>query len=159
MTKNAQSRINELVAEVKNFEEKYKRALADYQNLERRTEEQKKDWANFAKAQAVLKLLPILDTLMLAEKHTQDQNFTLLIQQFIQILDKEGFKRIKTEGEIFDPLIMEPVEKREGEDGKILEEFKPGFKLGDMVVRPAYVAVGSRGPKVTNIPSGVPEEN
>lgn len=123
-------------------EDKYKRALADYQNLVRHTQEEKSEWAKFSNKQLVLKLLPILDTLMLAEKHTKDQTFSLTVQQFLQVLTDEGFERIKTEGESFDPLVMEVVETRDGEDWKVLEEVKAGFKAGETVIRPAYVVVG-----------------
>lgn len=123
-------------------EDKYKRVLADYQNLVRRTRDEKSEWARIANKELVLKLLPILDTLMLAEKHTKDQNFVLTVQQFLQVLKDEGFERIKAIGETFDPLLMEVVETRDGADDKVLEEVKAGFRSGEVILRPALVVVG-----------------
>lgn len=129
------------------LENNYKRALADYQNLQRRTQEEKVGWIRMANREFILKLLPVFDTLVLAEKHTKDQNFTLLVQQFLQVLKDEGIEPIKTVNEIFDPLTMEVVETREGEDGKVLEEVKTGFSLGDIILRPSFVVVGKKKEK------------
>src|SRR5512146_2807060 len=75
-----------LLQKLEETESKYKRALADYQNLVRRTHQEKQEWARLSNRDLVLKLLPILDTLMLAEKHTKDQTFVLTVQQFLQVL-------------------------------------------------------------------------
>lgn len=131
-----------LLQKIQETEDKYRRALADYQNLQRRTIDEKREWAKLSNKDLVLKLLPILDTLMLAEKHTKDQNFVLTVGQFLQVLRDEGIERIKTVGETFDPLIMEVVDTREGEEHKVLEEVKAGFKSGDVILRPALVVVG-----------------
>lgn len=139
-----ESKENVLLQQLEDINQKYKRALADYQNLVRRTQEEKMEWAKLSNKELILKLLPILDTLMLAEKHTKDQTFALTVQQFLQVLSDDGVKRIKTEGEFFDPLVMEAVETRTGEDHKVLEEVKAGFRSGDIIIRPAYVIVGRK---------------
>lgn len=134
---------NVLLQKVEDLEAKYKRALADYQNLQRRTHEEKQEWARFSNKEIILKLLPILDTLMLAEKHTKDQNFILTVQQFLQALEQEGVKRIKTMGEEFDPNTMEAVSTTEGDSGKVVEEMRAGYLFYDIVLRPAQVVVGA----------------
>lgn len=136
-----------LLQKIQEVEDKYKRALADYQNLQRRTLEEKREWARLSNKELILKILPILDTLMLAEKHTRDQNFVLTVQQFLQVLRDEGFERIKSVGETFDPSVMEVVEIKEGDDWKVLEEVKAGFRSGETVIRPAYVIVGRKEQK------------
>jgi len=152
--------LDQLKSLVGQLDNNYKRALADYQNLQRRTQEEKTEWIMTANKQLVLKLLPILDTLMLAEEHTKDKSFTLTVQQFLQLLKEEGIERIKTIGESFDPLVMEAVETREGEDLKVLEELKAGFRSGEIIIRPAFVVVGKSKPKLTmNEPPTSQEEN
>lgn len=126
-------------------EGKYKRALADYQNLVRRTQEEKREWAQFANKDIVLKFLPILDTLMLAEKHTKDQNFILTVSQFLQVLHQEGVTRIKTIGEEFNPHTMEVVTTGEGKENTVVDEMRAGYMLGENVLRPAQVIVGKEG--------------
>ncbi len=132
----------DLLQKVQELEDKYKRALADYQNLQRRTQDEKREWARFSNKDLILKFLPILDTLMLAEKHTKDQNFVLTVQQFLQALEQEGIKRIKTVGEDFNPHTMECVTTAEGEENKVLEEVRAGYTLFDQVLRSAQVVVG-----------------
>jgi molecular chaperone GrpE len=53
--------------DLKQLDELRLRALADYQNLERRTEEEKKDFAQYANSELVLKILPGLDSLEKAQ--------------------------------------------------------------------------------------------
>lgn len=123
-------------------EEKYKRALADYQNLQRRVQEEKSEWIRTSNKNLILKFLPVLGTLMLAQKHLQDKGLQLSIDQFLQLLQQEGAERIDTIGKDFDPLVMECVETRTGEDWKVLEEVRSGYKMGDIVLQPAQVVVG-----------------
>lgn len=132
-----------LLQKVIEVETKYKRALADYQNLVRRTRDEKQEWAKLSNKELILKLLPILDTLMLAEKHTKDQTFVLTVQQFLQVLDQDGVKRIKTSGEEFNPHTMEAVSTTEGEKGKVVDEMRAGYMFGEIVLRPAQVIVGA----------------
>jgi molecular chaperone GrpE len=131
-----------LLQKLEESEAKYRRALADYQNLVRRTHEEKREWAKFSSKELVLKLLPILDTLMLAEKHTQDKNFALVVQQFLQTLATEGVARIETVGKDFNPQTMDAVTTTEGDEGKVVEESRAGYALGETVLRPAQVIVG-----------------
>jgi molecular chaperone GrpE len=124
------------------MEAKYKRALADYQNLQRRTQEQKIEWIKSANRELLLKLLPVLDTLMLANKHINDKGLYITIDQFLKILEQEGLQRIKTIGEQFNPHAMEAITTKEGQEGKVLEEVRPGFMLNESVLRSAQVIVG-----------------
>jgi molecular chaperone GrpE len=150
---------NEENKEFANLENQLKRALADYQNLEKRIAEEKSSWIKAANKNLLLKLLPGLDSLLLAEKHTQDEGVKLSIKHFLDILENEGVKKIETVGKVFDPNLMDAVGTAQGEDGKIIEEARAGYMLFDSVLRPAQVIVGQRPSKVTNIPSGVPGEN
>lgn len=125
-------------------ENQFRRALADYQNLQKRVAQERTEWIRAANRDLLLRLLPVLDTLMMAEKHIKDQGVTLSIHQFLDALKQEGVMRIKTDGEAFDPTTMECVQIEEGEDGKVLEELRAGYLLYDKVLRPAQVKVGKK---------------
>ncbi len=129
--------------QIENLENQLKRTLADYQNLEKRVAEEKSSWIRMANKDLLLKLLPGLDSLILAEKHTQDEGVKLSIRHFLDILEQEGVKRIETVGENFDPRTMECVQTVEGENGKVLEELRLGYTIYNEVLRPAQVQVGS----------------
>lgn len=128
--------------EVENLENQLKKALADYQNLEKRVAEKKANWIKLANKELLLRLLPAIDNLMLAEKHTNDQGVVLSIGQLLKAFENEGIKKIETIGKEFNPEIMECVQTVEGEENIVTEEIKPGYKLYDEVIRPAQVAVG-----------------
>jgi len=132
----------ELKKRCQEFEDKYKRALADYQNLEKRIKEDKANWIQMANRELLSRLLPVVDTLILAAKHTQDEGIKVTLRQFLQVLENEGMVRIKTEGEIFDPNKMEAVATSSGKDGVVTEEIRPGFLLNGQLIRVAQVKVG-----------------
>src|SRR5258706_12577927 len=106
---NQEIEIETLQNQISDCEQKYKRALADYQNLQRRTQEQKAEWIKSANKELLLKLLPILDTLMLASKHITDKGLQISIDQFLKLLEQEGLTRIKTIGETFNPYTMKAI--------------------------------------------------
>jgi molecular chaperone GrpE len=129
--------------ELSNLENQLKRALADYQNLEKRIADEKSSWIKASNKNLLLRLLPGLDSLLLAEKHTQDEGVKLSIKHFLDILENEGVKKIETIGKDFDPNLMEAIGTQDGEDGKVLEETRAGYMIFDQVLRPAQVIVGS----------------
>ncbi len=129
--------------QLQNLENQLKRALADYQNLERRIIEEKGAWIRMANKDLILKLLPVLDNLSLAQKHITDEGLNLSIQKFLDVLAEEGVERIETKDKDFDPVSMECVSVQEGEENKILEEVRLGFTINGEPLCPAQVIVGS----------------
>lgn len=119
-----------------------KRTLADYQNLEKRAMQEREELRKSANSGLLLRLLPALDTLMIAQKHTQDEGLRLSVKQIFDTLEKEGLSKIETEGKEFDPTLMEAVQVTQGSDGEITEELRAGYLLNDKILRPAQVAVG-----------------
>lgn len=139
-----QSKKHEEAKKVKELEDQVKRSLADYQNLEKRTREERGEWVRKSNKDLILRLLPVLDTLILASEHVKDEGLTLSIKQFLDILRNEGVEKIETEGADFDPALMEGVGTLEGEEGKVVQEVRAGFKYSDGgVLRPAQVLVGT----------------
>ena len=130
--------------DLKNLENQLKRALADYQNLEKRIADEKITWIKIANKDLLLRLIPGLDSLLLAQKHTQDEGVKLSIKHFLDILEEVGVKKIETEGKSFDPKLMEAVSTTQGEEGKVIEETRAGYTLFDTILRPAQVVVGAK---------------
>jgi len=128
--------------EFKNLENQLKRALADYQNLEKRIASEKGEWIKLANKDLLLRLLPGLDNLILAEKHTSDEGVKISIKHFLDIFTEIGVKKIETVGMDFNPEFMEAVGTVEGEGNKVIEEVRAGYVLFDTVLRPAQVVVG-----------------
>jgi|SRR3989344_2765844 len=128
--------------EIENLKNQLKRTLADYQNLERRVASEREEQIKSANRGLILRLLPALDMLVLAQKHTQDEGLQLSVRQIFDTLEKEGLKQIETEGQNFNPELMEAVHITEGQEGKVMEDLRTGFLLNGKVLRPAQVVVG-----------------
>jgi len=124
-------------------ESRYKRALADYQNLEKRIRDERGELIRLSNRELLLRFLPILDTLLLAQQHDKSESLNVLVSQFLDTLKSERVLRIKTEGEKFDPFLMEVVTTGEGKDGVVIQEVRAGYLLHDRLLRPAQVIVGS----------------
>ena len=124
------------------FENQYKRSMADYQNLEKRIAEEKSSWIKAANRNLLLQLLPGLDSLLLADIHTQDEGVKLSIKHFLDILENAGVTKIETVGKDFDPNLMEAITTQDGPDGKVLEDVRTGYMLFETILRPAQVIVG-----------------
>ena len=136
------AKLQELASQLDN---QLKRSLADYQNLQRRVQEEKAGWIRMANKDLLLKLLPIFDTLILAQKHLSDKGLELSINQFLQVLEAEGVKKIETKDKEFDAQTMEAIGTAEVDkkQGKVVEEVRVGFMYFDLVLRPAQVIVGA----------------
>lgn len=120
------------------------RVLADYDNLRKRTEAEKSIWLKFAKQELLIKLLPILDTLEIAQDHLKDKGLELSINQFRNVLKEEGVVEIG-EGK-FDENQHEAIDiektENENEDGLISKTLSRGYKFSDgTVIRHAKVRV------------------
>lgn len=134
--------IEDLKKRNEDLENQIKRVLADYQNLEKRSREERGHWIQTANKDLLLRFLPILDTLILASKHSEDKSLQVSIGQFLQALKDEGVEKIEAEGKEFNPHLMECIQTIDGEDGKVIDEVRAGYKLNDTVLRPAQVRVG-----------------
>jgi len=144
MGKKDQEKIKELEEKIKELEGFWKRALADYQNLEKRVEGEREDFVKFANSQLILKILPAIDSLEKAEDYLNDEGLALAVRQLKDALFSAGLERIEVKGRDFNPEEMECVEVGEGEEGKVLEEVRAGYKFGGRVLRVAQVKVGKR---------------
>ena len=106
---------------IRDLENQVKRVLADYHNAQKRQMQERAEWIKSANKDLLLRLLPVVDTLLLASTHSKDQTLQVTLQQFLDVLQQIGVQRIKTVGKAFDPVTMECVDTAEGEDGKVLE--------------------------------------
>ena len=140
--KPEQEEIARLKEKVEELENQIKRIFADYQNLEKRVAQEKREWLIKANKDLILRFLPALDFLLLSSKHIEDEGLKLSIQKFFDILKDEGVEKIETVGKDFDPNLMEGIKMVAGDENKVIEELRTGFKMGDQVLRPAQVSVG-----------------
>jgi molecular chaperone GrpE len=127
------------------------RRQAEFENLRRRTEREKTEFFEFALANFMLELLPILDGFDrgLNSPHGESvENYKsgmeLLSKQFHSVLESAGLRRIETQEAVFDPNLHFAVMKEETlgiPDSQILQEYQPGYLFKDKLLRPAMVKV------------------
>lgn len=129
---------------VASLEDQLKRALADYQNLQRRFDEEKREIVKYANKELITNLLPAFDALFLASIYTEDQGVKLTIQSIMDSLKQNGIEKIETQNVKYNAETMEAVEVVAGEEGKVIEELRPGFTINGKLIRPAQVKVGRK---------------
>jgi molecular chaperone GrpE len=130
---------------------RYQRLAADFENYKRRTRQELGDRTQYANEELLRKLLPILDNLRRALDHVPegtDRNWLdglrLVVRQFEDTLQAQGISTIPAVGEKFDPSKHEAIaseETDEHEEGTIVEEMQPGYRLHERVLRPTLVKV------------------
>jgi len=133
-----------LKQKIEELENQVKRIFADYQNLEKRVAQEKGEWLIKANKDLILRFLPAIDFLLLSSKHIKDEGLKLSIQKFFDILKEEGVEKIEAVGKEFDPNLMEGIQTVAGDENKVIEELRIGYKMGDEVLRPAEVTVGKK---------------
>jgi molecular chaperone GrpE len=130
------------------------RLQAEFDNARKRAAREQADFREYAVADAVKALLPILDSFDRAlEAHAGDENFRgieLINRQFHDTLAKLGLRPIPAAGEPFDPYLhqaVEMVDTTDVPDHTVLEELQRGYKLKDRLLRPAMVRVARNSNK------------
>lgn len=135
--------IDELKLQLIDLEEKLRRTLADYQNQSRRYQSRQSEVVLFANQKLLDKLLPILDSLEVAQSHLKNKGLNLIIDQFYQVLNSEGVKPIKTDNQPFNPETMDCTAVVDGDKNIVITTISSGYTYHDRVLRPAKVEVGS----------------
>lgn len=128
---------------------------AEFDNFRKRNAKEQQDFRDYALADALKLLLPILDSLdrALKTKAASLEDFhsgiELIDKQFHDALAKLGVQPVEAVGESFDPNLhqaIQMVDTDEAKDNQVLDELQRGYRLRDRLLRPAMVRV-ARNPK------------
>ena len=130
---------------------RYQRLAADFENYKRRTRQELADRTQYANEELLRKLLPILDNFKRALDQTPAgvdpgwlEGIRLVARQVEATLAAQGLTTIPALGEKFDPSQHEAIARQETdehEEGTIVEEMQPGYRLHGRVLRPTLVKV------------------
>ena len=143
--------IEKLKAELENKNDLLLRTAAEFDNFKKRTERERATIAEYAKANIIKQLLPILDNIgraAAADKDTPDyiKGIEMIVKQFEGIAGNLGIEEVAKEGDVFDPNCHEAVMHIEDEnlgENVIAQVLQKGYKIGDTVIRPAMVSVAN----------------
>jgi molecular chaperone GrpE len=141
--------LQKLKAERDSLLDRLARAQAEFENARRRGAKEQQDFRDYAAADAIKSLLPVIDSFERAlQVQSEPGDFRggveLIYKQLQDALAKLGVRAIPTKGEPFDPHVheaIEMVETSDAPDHEVIEELQRGYKIKDRLLRPAMVRV------------------
>jgi molecular chaperone GrpE len=143
---------DQLLVERADLQDRLLRRQAEFDNFRRRAEREKADVVEYANAESVRALIPILDDFERALKvESADGEYVrgmeLIYQRLTDSLKKLGLEPITSTGQKFDPNLHHAVDRAETdevEEDTILEEYQRGYNFRGKLLRPAMVKVAVR---------------
>jgi molecular chaperone GrpE len=144
-----ESELQKLKAERDSLLDRLARAQAEFENVRRRAGKEQQEFRDYAVADAIKSLLPVVDSLERALQVKSDAaelraGVELIYKQLQAALAKLSVNAIVSKGEAFDPRFheaVEMVETSEAPDHQVVEELQRGYKFKDRLLRPAMVKV------------------
>jgi molecular chaperone GrpE len=127
------------------------RLQAEFDNARKRATKEQQDYREYALAEALKSLLPIVDSFDRALASDESgpefaKGIELINRQFHDALAKLGLQPVEARGQQFDPNLhqaVQMVESDEHQDHEVIDELQRGYKLKDRLLRPAMVRVAT----------------
>lgn len=143
------SEVEKLRAERDALIDRLARMQADFDNARKRAAREQAEFRDYALADAVRTIIPVLDSFDRALKSSPEKSefhvgVELIHKQLQDALAKIGVQSVSAQGKQFDPRLHEAIEMVDTEDAKdneVLEELQSGYKMKDRLLRPAMVRV------------------
>jgi molecular chaperone GrpE len=156
--KKLREKIKKLESEKQEYLDLSQRTRADYANFKKEVETNRLSERKFATRRFIEELLPVLDSYDMAQGNKEawekvDQNWRIGIEyiftQFRTVLEGEGVVQFGKIGDMFDPSLHESMEhvqvENESDNDKVMRVLQNGYKMNDMILRPARVHTGYYG--------------
>ncbi len=130
------------------------RKAAEFENLKRRTQKEKLQLFDQARADAVSRFLPIREDLKRSVEATEGkelekgfvEGLRMVLANFERVLKDYGVEPIEEIGVPFDvdkhdAMLIQPAPDRSTESNSVLQVLEPGYRIGDRVIKHAKVIV------------------
>lgn len=151
---NEQQTNEQLSEEQKDYLDLLRRQQAEFANYRKRVEREKEEFVKYATGNLIAELTDVLDAFErgLHEDHAQEvpdayrQGIEGVYRKFNDVLGRYGLKKIETVGQPFNPEIHEAAMQEptdEFEPGTICGEIRPGYMLGERLLRAPLVKVAT----------------
>lgn len=152
-SKKLEAEIDKLSAALSDEQDKYMRLYAEYDNFRKRSAKEREGVYADAYCDALVQILPILDTLERAAQFSAEdtespmaKGLELTLKSFAETMNKMGVCEIEALGKEFDPnlhnAVMHVDDENTGEN-TVIEVFMKGYKKGDKILRHAMVKVAN----------------
>jgi molecular chaperone GrpE len=143
--------MDELRRERDAAQERLLRTAAEFDNYRKRIDKERRELSEYAAADVVTELLPIIDNFEralqapgAADAEGFRKGIELIHKQMMDLLRKRGVKPIDALGADFDPNFHQAViheTSDEHREGEVMAELQRGYMLGERLLRPAMVKV------------------
>ena len=150
---------------LKEAQDKILRALAETENQRRRFEKETKEAFEYGGFNLARETLSVLDNLQRAyqsiknDENLKDnkdlnkflENINIIEKDLVTIFEKNNIKKINCLNEKFDPNNHQAMLEIENEDVNpetVLQEIQPGYFYKDRLLRPSFVAIAKKKPKI-----------
>lgn len=158
--KKLREKLKKVEAEKQEYLDLSQRTRADYANFKKEVESNRISDRKFATKRFIEELLPVLDSYDMAQGNKEaweavDKNWRMGIEyifaQFRTVLEGEGVTQFGKIGDTFNPELHESMEQvaveNESDNDKIMKILQNGYKMNDMILRPARVHTGHHNAK------------
>ena len=154
--------VEALKAEREDLLDKLARLSAEFVNYQKRVAREQAELAEYANANLMRELLPVLDDLERALEagragHAHEDGLlkgvAMVCDKLLELLRRAGVREIEAQDEPFDPtrhqaLMQQPSPKHEAPT--VLRVLQKGYEMKGRVLRPAQVAVSYYKPDAPN---------
>ncbi len=139
-----------LLRERDDYYDRLLRKTAEFDNYRKRVERERREQSEYAAADVLTELLPLVDDLERAlgadtqSTEAYRKGVELIHKQMLDLLRRRDVKPIQAVGEKFDPHVHQAVAHEHvpgHEEGDVVEEFRRGYRMRDRLLRPAMVKV------------------
>ena len=147
--------VEKLRAERDMLYEKLARAQAEFQNSRKRLQAEADQRSQYANANLIKSLLPVIDNFERALAQDPDKSDARTILKGMQIVHDQWLSVLKQQlvqeiapqpGEPFDPTRHEALMQQPSEfpEGSVVQTLQKGYALHDRTLRPAQVAISKK---------------
>lgn len=142
-----------LLRERDSLQDRLLRTAAEFDNFRKRMERERRDLSEYALADVLTEMLPIVDNfdramqVQASDVEAYRKGVELIHKQMLDLLRKRNVTPLDTAGRDFDPNFHQAVVREVTSDhreGEILQELQRGYMLGERLLRPAMVKVATQ---------------
>lgn len=142
----------QVAAERDDYLDQLQRSRAEFLNFKRRSEVERGQLRQFVSRDVLAQFLPVIDDFeralaTLPEDERENgwaKGFAMIQAKLTGTAERLGASRIDALGLPFDPAIHEAVATDPGSTGSnVVEVYQNGYRIGEMLVRPAMVKTGN----------------
>ena len=151
-----ENEVERLKSENAGYLDRLARLQAEFDNFRKRSQREQQEFRDYALADALRQVLPLLDSLdrALKTENASTDDFRagveLIDRQFHDVLTKLGVEPISAAGQEFDPNLHQAVHMVESDsvpDNYVVDELQRGYRIKDRLLRPAMVRVAQNSKK------------